>query len=178
MRTVIVLGQKWLTQQWLLSVEVIGHALNLRVESCNLSQHDSQVLKYQATRSVWVLRRKLCKIVANAASNVYNERSIIFGLGALDQPLSNREEVCVHPAGPTLAIATHMVVELRSVRRVRLQVREEVELGVVCVLVRAVFRIARFRVVGLRGEEIELRESSDCATGSVKLSDISSQVTK
>jgi hypothetical protein len=77
-----------------------------------------------------------------------------------------------------LAVATHVVVELWSVRRVRLQVREEVELCVICVLVRAVFCIARLCVAGLRGEKIELRESSDCATSSENLSAISSLVTK
>jgi hypothetical protein len=124
-----------------------------------------------------VLRRKFCKIVANAASNVYNEHSIILRLGALDQPLSNREKIHVHPAGSTLAVAAHVVVELRSVRRICLQIRKEVELGVVCVLVRAVFRVAWLCVAGLRGEEIELREGSNCATSSGTLSAISSLVT-
>lgn len=125
-----------------------------------------------------MLRRELSKIVANAASNVYNEHRIVFRLGALDQTLANGEEICIHPAGSALAVATHVVVELRSVRRIRLQVCKEVELGVVCVLVRAVFRIARLCVASLRGEEIELRESSDCATSSEKLSAISLLPTK
>lgn len=99
---------------------------------------------------------KFRKIVANAASDVYNERSIIFRLGALDQTFTDGEEVGVHPAGSALAVAAHVVVELRSVRRVRLQVRKEVELGVVGVLVRTVFRIVWLCVTSLRGEEIEL----------------------
>lgn len=85
-------------------------------------------------------------MVANAASNVHDERGINLRLGALDQPLLNREEICVHPAGPTLAVAAHVMVELRSVRRVRLQIRKEVELGIVRVLVRTVLRIARLRM--------------------------------
>lgn len=164
--TATILGFEDLTQQWLLSVEVIGHAFNLVVKTLNLTQHDRQILKHQATRCVWMLPPKLREIVANAASNVYNEHSIIFRLGALDQSFSNREESRVHPLGSALAVAAHVVVELRSVRRVRLQVREEVELGVVCVLVRTVSRIARLYIVSLRGEEIELGESSDCTPGS------------
>jgi len=113
-----------------------------------------------------VLLCKLRKIVANAASDVYNEHSIVSRLGALDQPLSNREEVRVHPAGSTLTVAAHVVVELRSVRRVCLQIRKEVELGIVCVLVRTVLGIARLCIAGLRGEEIELRQSRDCTTSS------------
>lgn len=103
-----------------------------------------------------MLPRKLRKVVANAASDVYNEHSIIFRLGTFDQPLSNREEVSVHPAGSALAVATHVMVELRSVRRVCLQIREEVELGVICVLVGTVIRIARLRIASLCCEKVEL----------------------
>ena len=113
-----------------------------------------------------MLSPKLRKIVTDAASNVYDEHRFILRLGALDQPLPDREEVRIHPAGSALAVATHVMVELRSVRRVRLQIRKEVELGVVRVLVRTVFRIARLRIASLCCEKVELRESSDCTTGS------------
>ena len=155
MWTATSLKRESLTHQRLLSVEVIGHAFNFVVESLNLAEHDRQVLKHQATRSVWVLSRKLCQIVTDAASNVYDERSIILRLGALDQPLLNREEVCIHPAGSALAVATHVMVELRSVRRVRLKIREEVKLGVVRVLVRTVFRIARLGIASLCCKKVE-----------------------
>jgi hypothetical protein len=161
-----------LTQQWLLGVEIISHALNLVIETFNLTQDGRQILEYYATRCIWMLLRELCKIVANATSNVDNEQRIIFGLGALDQSLSNRKETRIHPAGSSLAVAAHVMVELRSIRRVCLQIRKEVELGVVGVLVRTVFRIAWLYVASLRGEEIEVREGGDCTTSSGKRSDI------
>ena len=148
MWTAVVLGSGSLTQQWLLSVEVISHALNLVAETFNLAQHDGQILKHQATRSIRMLLRKIRQIVANAASNVYNEHSIIFGLGALDQPLLNRKEIRVHPLGSALAVAAHVVVELRAHGRVRLHVSEHVEVGGVGVLVGAVGGGVGFAVGG------------------------------
>lgn len=103
-----------------------------------------------------MLSPKLREIVTNAASNIYDEHSIIFRLGTLDQPLTDREEFHIHPAGSALTVATHVMVKLRSVRWVRLQICKEVELGVVCVLVRTVFRIARLCIASLCCEKVEL----------------------
>lgn len=103
-----------------------------------------------------MLSRKFSQIVTYATTNVCKEHSVIFGLGALDQSLSNGEEVSIHPAESTLAISTHVVIELRPVRRVGLQIRKEVELGVEGVLVRAVIRRARLLIASLSREEIEL----------------------
>lgn len=45
-------GRESLTQQRPLSVEVIGHALNLVVEALNLAEHGRQILKHQSSRSI------------------------------------------------------------------------------------------------------------------------------
>jgi len=121
---------------------------------------------------------ELCKIMANAASDVDDKSSIVFGFGALDQPLSNRIEVCVHPAWPSLTVATHVVVELGSEWRICLQIRKKVELGVVCVLVRAVLRITWLTITSLCGEEVEIRKRGVSATSSRAWSAIFLLVTK
>jgi len=71
-----------------------------------------------------------------------------------------------------------MMVELRSIRRVCLQIRKEVVFGVVGVLVRTVLCVARLFVASLRREEVELREGSVSATSSEVLSAVASLVTE
>ena len=105
-----------------------------------------------------MLPRELCKIMADAAANVHKERGISFGFDTLDQSLLDREKSLVHPAGSTLTVSTHVMVELRSERGVCLQKIEEVEVCIVSELVRAVLRIVWFLVAGLRSEEVELQQ--------------------
>jgi hypothetical protein len=147
------------TFQWLLSVKVICHALNPVIKAVNLAQHGRQVLKHQATRSIRVLLHKFRQVVADAAANVYNEHGIHFGLGALDKSLLYGEEIRIHPTGSTLAVSAHVVVELRTQWRRCLQVGEEVQSSVVCILVWTTLRRARLVVAGLGCESIEFGES-------------------
>jgi hypothetical protein len=159
MRTLTHYSLRNHTFKWLRSVKVISHALNPLIKNSDLAQHDRQVLQHYPTRGIWVLLRKFRQIVADAAANVYDEHGIFFGLGALDKALLDGEEIRIHPTGSTLAVPAHVVVELRSQRRCCLQVGEEVEFSVVCILVGTTLRRARFFVAGLGCESIEFGES-------------------
>jgi hypothetical protein len=147
------------TFQWLLSVKVIGHAFDPVIKALNLAQHGRQILEHQATRGVRMLSCKLRQIVADAAADVCHEHGILFGLGALDKSRLDGEEIHVHPTGSTLAVSTHVVVELRTQWRRCLQVGEEVQCSVVRVLVGTTLRRARLFVAGLGCESIEFGES-------------------
>jgi hypothetical protein len=88
-----------------------------------------------------MLDRKLRQIMPNAAANVYDQRSISIRSRPLYQAILYREERLIrliHPAGPALTVATHVVIELLAHGRVRLHVSEHVQIGGVGVLVRAV----------------------------------------
>jgi hypothetical protein len=147
------------TFQWLLGVKVISHALNPLIKTSNLAQHGRQVLEHQATRSIRVLLRKLRQVMADTTANVYDEHGILLGFGVLDQSLLDGEEIRIHPTGSTLAVPAHVVVELRPQWRRCLQVGEEVQCSVVCMLVGTTLRRAWLFVAGLGCESIEFGES-------------------
>lgn len=118
----------------LLRVEIIRHALDLRVEFDDLPYDDGQVLKDEPARSIGVLPPELVQIMADAATDVDEQGSVGAGVDAFDEALLNGVKASVHPCGPALPVPAHVVVELDAVGRVRLQVFEHVELGLVRVL--------------------------------------------
>jgi len=137
-------------------VEVIRHPLNPLIQTRNLAQHSRQILQNQPPTRIRVFRLEFRQIVADRTPNIHEENCIAVGLGSFDQALAHGEEALVHPAQSALAVAAHVVVELRAHGRVGLQVGEHVEVRVVGVLVGAVGGGVGFAVGGRGGVGVEV----------------------
>lgn len=67
----------------------------------------------------------------------------------MDELLLNWVKVAIHPTWSTLPIATHVVIELLSQRRMGIQIPKHIELRPECVLVRSVCDIGSEFVIVL-----------------------------
>lgn len=106
------------------SEEVVLLTLDLGNELLNAVDDGGQVLKYESTRRVRITGMEGCDIVAFAASDVDQQRGLGIGAGALEQDITDVEEV--EPLLAVGALAAHEGVEVAHHRRVLDQPRKHV----------------------------------------------------
>ena len=75
------------------------------------------VLQDQFAGCVWPLRDELLQIMPFVSANVHDENVFFARLCSLDESLY-RVEVPIHPAGSTLVIGRHEIVELSAEFRI------------------------------------------------------------
>lgn len=106
-----------LTLDGLLLVEIVNHGLNSWVQRLDIFQNVWLILQDQFAGCVWPLRYELLQVVPFVSTNIHEENVFFAGLCSLDESLY-RVEISIHPAGPTLVVGRHEIVELSAEFRI------------------------------------------------------------
>jgi hypothetical protein len=148
-------GLDRLTLDGLLLVEIILHRRDGRVQALETLDNRRQILQNQLSRRTGVVPAKLLKVMPNAAANVDEQDRIRTRVGTADQALLYGEEPRCHPGKPALAVAAHVIVEVREVTLI-LQEGEEVLICAVRVVHGRVLCVCRVLPPALAAELVQL----------------------
>lgn len=112
-----------------------------------LVNHLRQILENQPARDIGPLATELSEVMSDATADVDEEDVFCADVQSLRQRLDG-EESFVHPAGTSLVVRGHVVIELFRVAGVFLEVFEEVGGGAESVLEGGLDAVAGVDVVG------------------------------
>ena len=136
-------------------MKVILHTFDAGIQSLNSIDDGRSILQYKPAGYLRILRSKcvvsiriwtrpcgsipeFLDVLTVTAANVYQQDGVFRVAHTVYQLVLHRVEVRVHPTWSTLAIATHVVVELLTQGRVCIQIPEHVKLSVESILIRPI----------------------------------------